>query len=800
MKARITSPLAGLYRLMFAALTAGLFAGSTARAGLTIDIHLYHDSIGYYFYPWLNTNATPPNYPAGYYQIASPQIPSSGSQLQYLADSNGFNFVSGGGNYYFDVGSLMQQITNGYWSIYVTNSTSTNQYKFTVSAPNISSNVFAPVIMIYPTNGDLSVPNQPTFTWLGPTNWAGTLNIEDYFTDTNGNQPIEASADLPPGQTNWPCPVVLPYGTNNVNPDYQSNATAFIIAATPTNASALPISGWISTASLETYYNAQFIVTSNANSGPLAPGLVAHYAFDNPNNLGLDSSGNGYDMDFTNNFGSGGLGPTNDAIAGGGAVVFVGGDASDGAVMGWNSTPTNLLNTLAGTFSISVWVKTTDNFGYQGDWAFNGAGIVSADVPGTADDLVPIALTGGQVAFNTGNTTYGYDDTINSSTLVNDGNWHHVVVCRNQATGEKDIYIDGVLDTSDTDTTNLLNAPQMVTIGAIGDASQSDPNNGNYYNGYDGALDDLQIYSRFLNSNDVAYLFNNVHFPVDVSLQFTIIRSQDPNLGEIYGGGVSFTSVSPAPDTTNRVQSPNNYFNCEVYPGGGTGSGAILSSLNQVINEFTNGSWTIYINQGSPQQQVYTFQAAITGLDTNLLQPVKIFMPTNNAILLASPAYDWAGPTNFSTVQVELLVGPIAMLPVTATNWPSGPVLGTGSTNRFDVVYNSNDFGGVTFTTPVDASSNPVRSWAATTTLATEAFDNFIVAPLVVITNQGRVNGNVQFSFQTVATHTNIILSRTNLVVGTWVPVTNFVGDGTVKQFSFPTTNPPVRFFRVETQ
>jgi hypothetical protein len=82
--------------------------------------------------------------------------------------------------------------------------------------------------------------------------------------------------------------------------------------------------------------------------------------------------------------------------------------------------------------------------------------------------------------------------------------------------------------------------------------------------------------------------------------------------------------------------------------------------------------------------------------------------------------------------------------------------------------------------------------------LISQAFIPFVVAPPVVLTGPARVSGNLQFSFQTVATHTNIILSRTNLVVGTWVPVTNFIGDGTLKQFIFPMTNPPVRFFRVE--
>ncbi|HKW28669.1 MAG TPA: hypothetical protein VJT54_04990 [Verrucomicrobiae bacterium] len=236
-----------LSRLAFLAFAACLFTVPVARAGLTVDMHLYHDNIGYFFYPWLSTNATPPNFPVGNYLVASPQVPASGSTMQYVATSNSLAFVTGGGTYYYDVGSLMQQITNGYWSIYVTNSTSTNQYKFTVRAASLDSNIFAPVVVSFPRNGALFITNQPTFAWQGPASWLGTLNVQDNFTDTNGNNYYETSAGLPAGQINWPCPAVLPNGTNTFNPDYQSNATAIIIASTPTNASSQPISGWITT-------------------------------------------------------------------------------------------------------------------------------------------------------------------------------------------------------------------------------------------------------------------------------------------------------------------------------------------------------------------------------------------------------------------------------------------------------------------------------------------------------------------------------------------------------------------------
>ncbi len=957
MKSTVASVSKWLFNFGLLIILAACFFGlPAARAGLTVDVHLYHDNFGYYFYPYLNSNTNLPDFPNGIYQIASPQIPTNGSRLIYVATNNTisecYNGDCGGGSYYGTYDTMIDGITNGLWSITVTNDTSTNLYFFAVQVTGLTSNIFgAPPQAVFPTSGQIDVPNQPLMQWTGPANWAGTLSVQDVFIDTNGYSSDVASESLPPNSASWTPGVVLPTGTNQFSVTYQSNVTALVTANQPTNTSSgQPISGWVSTATLEAHFgygnsynvtftvgssqgnlvanggfetgdftgwtddgsgdvntdptavhsgtygaeygpvgslgylsqtlsttpgttyllsfwldspdgdtpnefqvswdgttlldetnlpaigwtNIQFVVTATGPSTVLEFGFrddpaylglddvsvvptqagrlggpVVHYDFDEGTVLAADVSGNNNNIVYAGNFGGSGPTISSDTEAGAGSASL-----DSGSYL----IPTNqLLPTLAGSFSISLWVNTTQDNGDPYDYAFNGDGIISADVGGIANDLVPVALTGGQVAFNTGNPDGGYDDTINSSATVNDGLWHHVVVSRNQTTGEKNIYVDGVLDTSDFDTTNLLNDPQLLTIGAISDASNPDPSSPDYYgyNGYQGLLDDIQIYNRVLTSNEVSFLYNNpgatlggattnAPYPVDANLQLFITRSQDPDLGEIYGGSVSFNSVNPAPTTTNSVHSPHDYFYTKQYPGGGDGGGAILNSLDQVINEFTNGLWTIYINQGSPTQQVYSFQVAVAGLDTNILQAVKVFLPTNGAVNIATnPAYYWVGPSNFSTLQVDLLSGPIAALLVTATNWPSAPTLSYGS-DRFDVNYTSNNFPGVTFTIPMDASSNLINSFAATVNLSSVAFDNFVVgapAPLpVLLTNLSRVSGNVQFSFQTLAGRPHTIQARTNLAAGVWIDLTNFVGDGSLKQFTFPTTNPPVEFFRVTTQ
>ena len=1028
-----------LSRAIYPLIAAVLLAATGARAGLQMDMHLYGS---YFCFPWISTNATTPSPTNTAYFVWSPTSTiNTGIHFQLNPD----NSIGGSGSSFIsDYQAFIHEITNGNWILLMTNTVSTNQYTFTVTVPStITSNLFAPVIITSPTNGQINVTNTPTFTWIGPAGWGGALTVYDNSVDNNGNQTYVTSASLTPNQKSWPCPVTLPNGTNNFSANYTSNATAIVIVSTPVDSLSHPFPGFSFISTLETDAGQNFFVGAPAGPPTIGHTNVAHYTFDNSSNLGQDSSGNGNDMSGETFWGPQHVFDT-DAEAGGGAVQFFGTDAMTagepalnnlnrvlagsftfsawvkttvtngvdynnaffGAVIFWayndhgntndtiplaitgnktafttrdgdsgssdnlhsltsvndgnyhlitvtrdqntgekkiyvdgnfetseigttnplngnnynltiggwayildsNSTVTNyssykgnlddvqvysgvlsdaevaslyanpgttipdvagsgtgglvvhydfdegtalaadvsgnnnnvvyagnfggngpsissdsaagpgsvsfdggsyltassnLLATLASSFSISLWVNTTQDNGDPNDLAWTGDAIISADIPSSgANDLIPVALTGGQVAFNTANTQYNYDDTINSSATVNDGSWHHVVVSRNQPTGEKFIYIDSVLDTSDVDATNLLNDPQLLTIGCKADASNPDPTSPNSTgaNGYDGLVDDIQIYNRVLSSNEVAFLYHNpgatlssttnTPYPVDVSLQFSFIRSQDPNMGEIYGAGVSFNSVSPDPTTTNSVHSPNDYFVTETYPGGGWGSGAILSSLDQVINEFTNGLWKIYINQGSPTQQVYSFQVSISGLDTNVLRAVKIFSPTNGAVdVRANVPFYWNGPTNFSSLSLDLaVVVSMLSLPVTATNWAAAPTLSNGG-QFFDLNYNSNNFPGVTFTTPVDASANPVRTWSATVNLSSEAFSLFFVGPNPIQLTQPKLAGtNFQFTFLSQTGVTNSVQYRTNLVLGSWLTYSNVIGDGSLKTIPIPTS------------
>ncbi|MGP8199191.1 MAG: hypothetical protein ACLQU4_06790 [Limisphaerales bacterium] len=249
-------------------LAACLWFAPGVRAGLTVDIHSYHDVYGYVAYPYLYASTNTPNFPTGNYLIASPQYPANGSQIRYQAVNNTLSFIEGGGYYYDDFDSFIYGITNGQWSIWVTNGSSTTQYKFTVTATGFTSNLFGvPVEPVFPFNGASDVTAQPLFLWTGPANWGGTLSVSDTFIDANGNRDSEASSNLPPNQTSWQCPVVLPNGTNDFSVDYTSDVTSLVVASTPLSGSQA-ISAWTSSATMESYFAYDPIFTVQQTIGP----------------------------------------------------------------------------------------------------------------------------------------------------------------------------------------------------------------------------------------------------------------------------------------------------------------------------------------------------------------------------------------------------------------------------------------------------------------------------------------------------------------------------------------------------
>ena len=129
-----------LLRLAFLIFSIGLLAAPAAHAGLTMEVDLnrgnYQGYQYYFFGCQLFTNNTPPNVSFGDYFVVSPGWPTNAnaSATLFHFDTNGLSQVSStcsGGFSLFDApdfsDSFIQNVTNGQWTIFVTN-TDHHQY------------------------------------------------------------------------------------------------------------------------------------------------------------------------------------------------------------------------------------------------------------------------------------------------------------------------------------------------------------------------------------------------------------------------------------------------------------------------------------------------------------------------------------------------------------------------------------------------------------------------------------------------------------------------------------------------
>jgi hypothetical protein len=448
-------------------------------------MNIIHDCYGqnYTFAPnlYLNDNGGDST-PITYDQIYSPTMDFTGG-VGTGSQNNRNNFP--------DFGSLMQVITNGAWQLILNvGDPSQHSYTFTVSS-TLAGNPYVNVVVDYPPDGATNVPPLPNFVWQGPANAGAPIvyvfQYPDFFqyafpsvTDTNTTDPPALAA-----------------GDYSFNIYYEANVSASVMATTPRDGSGNPPPNWDSKALFDTSSQAGFTVVVPQTNPPVnligGHTNIIHYTFDNSGNLGLDSSGNGNDLN-----GTSGWGPppsfsfSTNAKAGGGAVQFFGNNSMDA----FFQTFTAWTNTLSGSFSVSVWINTTNTVGYDGDNlnGYNDQSVIDADIVGGG--VIPVGLTGSRAAFLTIDAD-GNADTLHSQQSVTTGRYVHIVSTRDQTTGQKCIYINGRLDSSDYATLELLTGETFATVGGWGGT------------GYTGLVDDVQLYTGVLQAADVSNLYAN---------------------------------------------------------------------------------------------------------------------------------------------------------------------------------------------------------------------------------------------------------------------------------------------------
>jgi hypothetical protein len=233
--------------------------------------------------------------------------------------------------------------------------------------------------------------------------------------------------------------------------------------------------------------------------------------------------------------------------------------------------------------------------------------------------------------------------------------------------------------------------------------------------------------------------------------------------------------------------------------------------------------WTLYVNKGDPSEKQFKFSVTLNGLDTTLLSPVTILTPADGSVNVATNSpVEWSLP-NSTNAYIFVAIGNVSNnlfytymgnnlgLLGGTTNWlPSDPMnYGPGGFNYgtnyalLDVYYFS--LPAIASITPANAAFDVISNWTTTGEIETRSSDSFVVgapAPLpvqLISSPPVTSGGGFQISFQTLAGRLETIQVSTNLPGG-WTDVTNFIGDGSVQTFTFPTTNAPGEYFRVITQ
>ena len=142
-------------------------------------------------------------------------------------------------------------------------------------------------------------------------------------------------------------------------------------------------------------------------------------------------------------------------------------------------------------FTVTMWIRTTDNAAWAGAQWWNGKGLVDGEVGGGGADW-GTALVNGKFVLGVGSTSG--DVTLASSVNINDGAWHHLAATRNNATGAMQVYVDGVLRGSGTGPTGARTFPPALRIGGL--------QTGNNF--LAGSLDDVRLYDRVLGADEIA--------------------------------------------------------------------------------------------------------------------------------------------------------------------------------------------------------------------------------------------------------------------------------------------------------
>ena len=234
---------------------------------------------------------------------------------------------------------------------------------------------------------------------------------------------------------------------------------------------------------------------SSYDSSPLANGLVGYWKFDETSgSTAADSSGNDYHAQL---FGASDPSAVWTTGKVGGAIQLDGSNHHL-AIQTLNYNQAGQIPHV----TTSVWVKTTQSS--EGIlMSFDRSEYWRLAVGGDGSNA-------GKIFFGSANGS-GYVD-VYGQTSISDGAWHHLAVTYSTSYGEVRVYLDGVLDHSQSAHSSQALGTGITRFGTFStnneDSSFNTMESGSRSMRFSGLIDEARIYSRALSASEISILYN----------------------------------------------------------------------------------------------------------------------------------------------------------------------------------------------------------------------------------------------------------------------------------------------------
>jgi RNA polymerase sigma factor (sigma-70 family) len=152
---------------------------------------------------------------------------------------------------------------------------------------------------------------------------------------------------------------------------------------------------------------------------------------------------------------------------------------------------------LGQTATLTCWISTTQT----GNGDTSSPAIVGVDAVDDDDAIWGWIDRAGRIGVGAGAgpTAHGATESAQSKQPINDGRWHHVAMTRNLATGEVQMFVDGLFQARAVSGLGIKSA-MLKEVGRF----ESKHNQVAYY--FRGSLADLRLYSRVLTAEEIRKL------------------------------------------------------------------------------------------------------------------------------------------------------------------------------------------------------------------------------------------------------------------------------------------------------